>query len=422
MGTHTVEYKKEKLALSSALKELGEKLNRYLADTYGLGAQTQWKSKKEKETAYQDWKGSHQPFHWFAEFYEIISKGGFDVVIGNPPYVELKEVNYSVKGLKSLNSGAIHAMCVERAFQLLNNFGNISMILPLALVCTQRMVCVQKIIENKRAVWYSNFAWRPGKLFDTVNRALSIFISNKSKNPDCYNTGYIKWNSETRDNIFGLLNYTKYNEQRDSFWSPKLSSVYEISILNKLRNKTRTIQNFIQISKHNLYYRTTGGLYWKVFTNAPPKFLVNGKKEHSSRETFISLDKNDTPKQFVAVFSSSLFWWWYTITSNLRDLNPADLYGFKLDDNLISSEDLLNLSNILIEDMHTNSTMLTREQKSTGTTKTQSFKLSKSKHIIDEIDKVLAKHYGFTDEELDFIINYDIKYRMGSELEGEGER
>ena len=27
---------------------------------------------------------------------------------------------------------------------------------------------------------------------------------------------------------------------------------------------------------------------------------------------------------------------------------------------------------------------------------------------------VLAKHYGFTDEELDFIINYDIKYRMGA--------
>ena len=41
--------------------------------------------------------------------------------------------------------------------------------------------------------------------------------------------------------------------------------------------------------------------------------------------------------------------------------------------------------------------------------------------VIDEIDKVLAKHYGFTDEELDFIINYDIKYRMGDELEGDGE-
>ncbi len=35
------------------------------------------------------------------------------------------------------------------------------------------------------------------------------------------------------------------------------------------------------------------------------------------------------------------------------------------------------------------------------------------KPIIDEIDTALAKHYGFTEEELDFIINYDIKYRMG---------
>lgn len=39
------------------------------------------------------------------------------------------------------------------------------------------------------------------------------------------------------------------------------------------------------------------------------------------------------------------------------------------------------------------------------------------KPIIDEIDRLLAKHYGFTPEELDFIINYDIKYRMGAEAE-----
>lgn len=31
----------------------------------------------------------------------------------------------------------------------------------------------------------------------------------------------------------------------------------------------------------------------------------------------------------------------------------------------------------------------------------------------------LASHYGFTEEELDFIINYDIKYRMGDELNEE---
>ena len=44
------------------------------------------------------------------------------------------------------------------------------------------------------------------------------------------------------------------------------------------------------------------------------------------------------------------------------------------------------------------------------------FYMKLSKPIIDKIDKVSAKHYGFTEEELDFIINYDIKYRMGDEL------
>ncbi len=47
--------------------------------------------------------------------------------------------------------------------------------------------------------------------------------------------------------------------------------------------------------------------------------------------------------------------------------------------------------------------------------------IKKSKNIIDEIDTVLAEYYGFTEEESDFIINYDIKYRMGKELENREE-
>jgi len=30
-----------------------------------------------------------------------------------------------------------------------------------------------------------------------------------------------------------------------------------------------------------------------------------------------------------------------------------------------------------------------------------------------KIDRALARHYGLNDEELDFTINYDVKYRMG---------
>ncbi len=40
-----------------------------------------------------------------------------------------------------------------------------------------------------------------------------------------------------------------------------------------------------------------------------------------------------------------------------------------------------------------------------GQLKMQVFQPRLAKYIIDEIDTVLANHYGFTDEELDFIIN-----------------
>ncbi|MBW4550744.1 MAG: hypothetical protein KME35_06485 [Aphanocapsa sp. GSE-SYN-MK-11-07L] len=54
-----------------------------------------------------------------------------------------------------------------------------------------------------------------------------------------------------------------------------------------------------------------------------------------------------------------------------------------------------------------------------GAIQYQEFSPKSAKPIIDEIDRVLAQHYGFTAEELDFIINYDIKYRMGRDTGGD---
>jgi hypothetical protein len=50
----------------------------------------------------------------------------------------------------------------------------------------------------------------------------------------------------------------------------------------------------------------------------------------------------------------------------------------------------------------------------------ETFEYAFCKPILDDIDDFLAKHWGLTDEELDFIVNYDIKYRMGQDL-GENE-
>ncbi len=66
-----------------------------------------------------------------------------------------------------------------------------------------------------------------------------------------------------------------------------------------------------------------------------------------------------------------------------------------------------------MKDIKQNATRLEARYATTGDVEYDQFYPRKSKPIIDEIDTVLAKHYGFTEEELDFIINYDIKYRLG---------
>ncbi len=170
-----------------------------------------------------------------------------------------------------------------------------------------------------------------------------------------------------------------------------------------------------------IFYRITGGLYWKLFTNFSPKFTLNNKKSHSTRETRLLINNKALELPLIAILSSNLFWWWYTISSNLRDLNPSDIHNFRISKNITKDKRLTALGKRYVNDLKKSSYMQERNQKQTGLTRSQTFIISKSKNIIDEIDKVLAGHYGFTEEELDFIINYDIKYRMGKELNNGGE-
>jgi len=62
------------------------------------------------------------------------------------------------------------------------------------------------------------------------------------------------------------------------------------------------------------------------------------------------------------------------------------------------------------------STFINVNHKKTGPIQLEQFKPRMAKDIIDKIDIALQESYGFTNEELDFIINYDIKYRMGDDL------
>ena len=170
-----------KAELNRRLRELSATLDEYLAYQYGI-------ERNRHPQKFHDWKASHQPFHWWAEFYEVLydEEGkfkGFDVVIGNPPYVELNKMSssYSVINYSTVSCGNLFNLVVERCLKIAEKASWVGMIIPLSAFSTDRMKpLISSMITHSSELKISNFSWRPGKLFDGVNLQLSIVNGQSS--------------------------------------------------------------------------------------------------------------------------------------------------------------------------------------------------------------------------------------------------
>ena len=188
--------------------------------------------------------------------------------------------------------------------------------------------------------------------------------------------------------------------------------------------------------------------YWIIFLNNGFNTVSLSNKDSYFREA-------DMSYYYMAAFNSNLFWWYYALNFDMFNLKDYMIFSFRL--TYSKDDSLTQLAKMLEMDLNKKKLTLVESksiyewnyqkqllsiQVGMGQSQPQSkTELTKSVFseeyllerpllksirsekpvvlLIDEIDKVLAAHYGFSEEELDFIINYDIKYRMGDELGGE---
>jgi hypothetical protein len=416
-------HKEAKYELQKRLDKLNEKLNVYLASTYGINKEKQ----KKKYTA---WLDSHQPFHWLAEFYEIINEnGGFDVVIGNPPYVEYaaSKKKYIIKCYSTEKCGNLYAFVIERSYSLINDISYFGMIIPFSSASTPRMLPLVKLIGSISDSWLSSYDERPSFLFSGVCLQISIWISRICKNGKkatlkLHTSRLLHWSSEQRTTLFeSILSYLPNNIGDNSVLPLKTYSSFEKDILLHLSSNSKPFfQCQLNNSKYNLYYRTSGGRYFKLVTNFPPYFNDSIGRKTSSKQGHIAMPDSFTLGIGVILLNSSLFYWYWRILSNCRDLTSREINSIKFDINAITKENKSAFSiicNSLMCDLKKNAIRKTVLYKNTGEVVYDEYYAKLSKPIIDQIDCLIAQHHGFTEEELDFIINYDIKYRMGKELD-----
>jgi hypothetical protein len=228
---------------------------------------------------------------------------------------------------------------------------------------------------------------------------------------------YNKWNTSARNVLFNTLSLTHASDYVTESYIPKFGTPIESSIMSRyLAEKHRLSDYVVTTGSFRLYYTPKLSGFVQVLDFIPTILDNHDNRRDPSLLKTIKVRDESTGLAYLAALNSNLFFWLLTISSDVRNLNHREVLGFRLDIDSISKDHLgllESLSRTLMDDIDSNSKMMTMNYEKLGKMTIQCIYPKLSKHIIDEIDRVLASHYGFTDEELDFIINYDIKYRMG---------
>jgi len=412
----------DKQELRKRLEALDSELSRYLAGEYGVDP--------SKKDAYDRWRSSHQPFHWFVQFYGIMNGGGFDVIVGNPPYVEYKAVKkeYAVRGYETEACRNLYAFTWERVVALGRRGARAGLIIPVSSISTDRYAPLREVWLSNGNLIVSSFNDRPGRLFEGLEHArLAIVLLEKAADTSrvVYTTGYNKWFTECRGHLFRSLQFAKYPSSLAGDVMAKVGSMLEASTLGKVTSSRRVLGHYAtRVGRERILYTRKLSSFVQILDFVPRITDAQGRTRAPSELKSVGLPSRRHRDAFLCALNSSVFYWLLSAWSDCRNLNKRDVLNIPLDFDALNGRTLAlfaRLASDLMQDLKRNSRTLEMSYTDLGVLKIQCIYPRLSKPIIDEIDALLAQHYGFTEEELDFIVNYDIKYRMGPETESEDE-
>ena len=367
-------------------------------------------------------------FHWELEFPEVFMRGGFDVALGNPPYVDVVSSEYRKSNLATINAGNLYAYMMEISINNCKKAGYFGFIVPLSSMYTPRMLSLQEFMTRGKEVYISNYAIRPAKLFKNVEQRISIFCGKKSINPGdeaIYTSKYIRWHSKERKKLFSSIVFIPNSCKRDLNIEvvPKIGTSTEIDLLNKIYCRKTRVKNYIDNeTKTNFVCYHGAARYWlKAFNFVPDFFSETKGRGQSSEYKTIYFNESINPNIFVCLINSSLFYWYWITMSDERHFLRKDIEEFPFDIgdfNDASIQKLNYLASQLMESLKSFSSIKTVNLGGkAGVIQYREFRPRYSKAILDEIDLVIGNAYGFSMQEIKFILNYDIMFRMG-DVEG----
>jgi len=251
-----------KLSLWLRTVESGRKLNK-LADKIKVG-----------NSLIDDKSVTEDAFVWEEEFSEVFAQGGFDCVIGNPPYIRVQglkanyreEAEYYERRYQSaIGNYDIYVLFMEKSFALLNKTGKLSYILPHKFLISDFGKGIRSFFSENRAVnsllhFGSEIVFKEASTYTCI-----ITLSHNNEN--------LYFKSLKPDEIFNefeydFVSYEKLDSSKWNLTNQKITKVLEQ--INKQPLKVKDIFSRIfsgiQTSGDNIYLllQTQEGLYSKA--------------------------------------------------------------------------------------------------------------------------------------------------------------
>jgi hypothetical protein len=258
---------------------------------------------------------------------------------------------------------------------------------------------------------------RPACLFEGVAQRLTIIVSENWTNNagSVFMGGYRRWVAEERPFLIPQTFYYPLPIAKGARTIPKFSLPIEQAILRKIAGPPLGRYSN-ETSRPVVIHRIVR--YFVKALNFVPMFVDargrRGKSEDYKEFHFLAEESD----HITAILNSTLFYWFWRSHCDGFHCGYDDVFSMPYN-KIVKAEYRRSLVRLLADLMvH----LQERSQERTIRTKPgqiryQEFYPAQSKPIVDEIDRVLAQHYKFTQNELDFIINYDTKYRLGPDEE-----
>jgi type I restriction-modification system DNA methylase subunit len=313
-------------------------------------------SQGNSKLTFEEWKEISSPFHWFVEFPDVFQNDGFDVVLGNPPYIRKNKVDYDVSGHQTSDSPDIYAICMERAADITNKKAFFAMIVMLNLVFSERYEKLREFLSKRFGKrWVSGYGNRPSMLFDGVEVRNTIFIGAHGE-PELFSSPMHRWTNAYRPHLMTNIRYSNVAPKLDvpSKW-PFITSP---KIFDLLTAKSGTLRQHVlpkapacevvngqvvwdkSLGKMApLFYMGTARYWISSFKIAPPAEDGDGNPVLSSKLNTIWFTNDEIRDIAFTLFVSKWMFVWWAIYGDDFDVTRDILLTFPIDIDSISDSD-----------------------------------------------------------------------------------